>query len=323
MTASPTYTIIIPHYNAVEGLSNLLNTIPKDDRIQVIVVDDNSTKEQELLAKVIALDARCEFYRNSSGIQSAGACRNEALRHAKGKWILFADADDLFVDGFLEILTKYEDREEDVILFCPTSRDAQTGLLSDRHLIWQMAFDEFIKKPSPKNRARLRYTFNPPWSKMIRHRLIEEHKIEFATTLVYNDLLFAAKVGCALTSFGVSDEVIYCIQKNKGSLSTLRGEKIFDIRTQAFLECYLYLRDHLSKKEMRLIPTRGMQHLVEAHANHMPLRKIIEIMKLFRKNGVKMLKAEYFNPIWSVRMLADRYHLRKTSQKYDTPGPNM
>ncbi|MDR0963836.1 MAG: glycosyltransferase [Clostridium sp.] len=319
MTIHPTYTIIIPHYNSPTGLSNLLATIPIDPRIQVIVVDDRSTKEQNELERVIALDGRVEFYRNGSGVQSAGACRNEGLRHARGKWILFADADDLFLDGFLTILTKYENREEDVILFCPTSRDVQTGLVSDRHILWQIAIENYIKDATPKNRALLQYTCNPPWSKMIRRRLIETNHIEFAQTLVYNDLLFAAKVGCALQSFWVTNEGIYCTQKGKGSLSTLRGEAVFDIRTQAFLECYLYLREHLSKDEFHLIPTRGAQHLVEAYMNHMPIRKLWEIYRLFRKNHVKMLKTEYFNPLWSFKAFRDRLHLQKTSKKCDTP----
>ncbi|MDR0963534.1 MAG: glycosyltransferase [Clostridium sp.] len=321
MTQKPTYAIIIPHYNAAVDLSNLLATIPKDDRIQVIVVDDNSTQGDDILEQVIDSDARCEFYRNNSGIQSAGACRNEGLRHAKGEWILFADADDLFLDGFLEVIERYKDRGEDMIIFCPTSCDVETGLLSDRHLLWQEAISKYQKRQTPKNRARLQYTSHEPWSKMIKRCLIEHHQIEFAQTLVYNDVLFAARVGCAIKNFGVSDDKIYCVLKRKGSLSTLRGEKIFDIRTQAFLECYLYMRDHLPKKEMRLIPTRGAQHLMDAYLNHMSLRKLWEITKLFRQNHVKMLKMEYFNPSWFFRALKGRFHFRKMWKKYDTPGP--
>jgi len=43
----PELSIIIPHYNSLELLVYLLDTIPKKDNIQVIVVDDKSTKKVE------------------------------------------------------------------------------------------------------------------------------------------------------------------------------------------------------------------------------------------------------------------------------------
>lgn len=36
------FSIIIPHYNSVDTLEELLNTIPQSRKIETIVVDDNS-----------------------------------------------------------------------------------------------------------------------------------------------------------------------------------------------------------------------------------------------------------------------------------------
>jgi len=94
------YTIIIPHYNSADSLEKLLLSIPRIPDFQVIVIDDSSTVDEDKLVQVIADDGRCEFYRNTTGVQSAGACRNIGLTHALGKWLLFADADNFFVDGF-------------------------------------------------------------------------------------------------------------------------------------------------------------------------------------------------------------------------------
>ncbi|MDR0948259.1 MAG: glycosyltransferase [Lachnospiraceae bacterium] len=313
------YSIIIPHYNRPQLLAKLLATIPKDPSIQVIVVDDNSTKDTTILTQVIQEDNRCEYYRNSSGHQSAGACRNEGLRHTTGEWVLFADADDVFLPHFFETIQRFYTAKEDVILFMPTSIEEDTQMRSDRHILWEKAIEDYLTHKTPENTAYLRYNFNPPWSKMIKRDLIETHQLTFAETLVYNDLLFAAKLGCALRTFQVTKEQIYCVVKNKGSLSTLRSQAVFDIRTQAFLECYCYLKEHLPKNEFRSIQTRGAQHLMEAHMNHLPIRQIWKIYRLFRKNKVKMIRSDYLNPIWLLKAITQRRTLRKTSEKCDTP----
>lgn len=109
-------TIIIPHYNVPDLLEKLIKSIPDSREIQVIVVDDNSDKQKEKLVRVEALyKERVEFYINSTGIKSAGSCRNIGLEHAKGKWILFADADDYFLPNMYDVVKSYFETNYDII----------------------------------------------------------------------------------------------------------------------------------------------------------------------------------------------------------------
>ena len=45
-------SIIIPHYNSPDLLAVLLDSIPEKEDIQIIVVDDNSTKKTDIYEKV-------------------------------------------------------------------------------------------------------------------------------------------------------------------------------------------------------------------------------------------------------------------------------
>lgn len=59
--------------------------------------------------------------------KGAGYARNIGLSHARGKWIIFADADDFFTADCFTILNEYMDSPHEVIYFnvrlsCPTIR---------------------------------------------------------------------------------------------------------------------------------------------------------------------------------------------------------
>lgn len=47
-----------------------------------------------------------EFIRASKN-GGAGYARNVGLEHAKGKWLLFADADDFYVDNMYDIISMH------------------------------------------------------------------------------------------------------------------------------------------------------------------------------------------------------------------------
>ncbi|MBQ5445892.1 MAG: glycosyltransferase family 2 protein, partial [Lachnospiraceae bacterium] len=90
----PLFSIIIPHYDIPDLLMRCLKSIPVSKEIQVIVVDDNSPEADTYLEKYPELSRPyLEFIRTTKG-GGAGYARNIGLEHAKGEWLLFADADD-------------------------------------------------------------------------------------------------------------------------------------------------------------------------------------------------------------------------------------
>ena len=114
---NPQFSIIIPHYNIPDLLMRCLESIPVSEDIQVIVVDDNSSDADTYLERYPELSRPyLEFIRTTKG-GGAGYARNVGLDHAKGKWLLFADADDLYVDDMYEIIRPYADSKADIIFF--------------------------------------------------------------------------------------------------------------------------------------------------------------------------------------------------------------
>ena len=117
MKTVPSFTIIIPHYNIPELLSRCLASIPERDDTQVIVVDDKSDEpscnELHKLEKVFPAVSFLYAQEHRGG----GGARNLGLEHARGKYLLFADADDIFNGCISGILDEYAASWVDIIFF--------------------------------------------------------------------------------------------------------------------------------------------------------------------------------------------------------------
>ena len=111
------YTFIIPHKNSPELLYRWLESIPSRDDIQIIIVDDNSDPKivnQDNFPFKIRKNVEVIFNKYSKG---AGYARNLGLQLAIGKRQLFPDADDFYVDGFIDILDNKVNSDNDIIYF--------------------------------------------------------------------------------------------------------------------------------------------------------------------------------------------------------------
>jgi len=303
------YSIIVPHYNTSDYLSKLLSTIPKRSEIQVLVIDDNSTIEEEKLRQVIKDDDRCEFYTNTTGIQSAGACRNIGLSHALGKWIIFADADDYFTDEFVKSLNVYYNSPVDLVYFTPTSIYLGTQKKTGRHILYEGLIYEYQRKSNTKNELNLRYRFCCPVSKMIKRDMIQKNDIVFEQTPVANDIVFNTKVGFYTKSFEVTDKIIYCITKSRNTLTTTVKEEYFDTRLDVLIRRYGFLREHLSRKEIRKLDITGQLVLYEA-LTKFGVKKFFKTVNRLLANGVKLYSFSTFNLKMSARSLVDRVFSR-------------
>ena len=118
---NPLFSIIIPHYNIPDLLMRCLKSIPVSEDIQVIVVDDNSPDSNTYLKRFPELSRpNLEFIRTTEG-KGAGYARNVGLDHAIGKWLLFADADDFYVENMYDVIKPYSYSEADIVFFRPRS----------------------------------------------------------------------------------------------------------------------------------------------------------------------------------------------------------
>ena len=206
------YSIIIPHKNIPALLQRCLDSIPSREDIQIIVVDDNSSSTEVNFTKFPGNNRKeVEIIYTKEG-RGAGYARNCGLSVAKGQWLLFADADDFFIPGFLEILDEYVDTDYDMITFRAESVDSDTLIPVSSRQNNSLEISENIDS------ERLKYRNDVPWAKMISHRLVQEHHLRFDETPAGNDAMFSGYIDYYAQRVIASSKVIYCATVRNGSL---------------------------------------------------------------------------------------------------------
>lgn len=318
MSTEKKLSIIIPHYNSPQYLRTLLLSIPDIPDIQVIVVDDKSTiyREEYDQLREESAGKNIEFYDNDE-VKSAGTCRNIGLRHAVGKWLLFADADDYFTENFYDVLRSYINSDYDIVFFPPTSIVMGTEEVSDRHLVMATTIYNYCKNPDWKNALALRYRVVAPWSKLIRRSMLLENEIWFEETIAANDVMFSVKCGYAAQKIAIDTHIIYCITKHKGSLTAQLSEDVLDARMQVFLRHFLFLKEHLSKEEMETLHMNesGCNMILQALQKGYPLRNIFKLLREYRKCGVKIWGRDLLIRPWHcLHIIFDSLRIRKRNK---------
>lgn len=89
-------SVIIPCFQQGKFLKEAINSLKLQTHAnwEALVIDDGSTDETKSVTEELLVDdSRIRYiYQENGGLSSA---RNTGLRHAKGKWIQFLDADDI------------------------------------------------------------------------------------------------------------------------------------------------------------------------------------------------------------------------------------
>lgn len=236
------FTIIIPHRNIPELLVRCLNSVPRRDDVQVIVVDDNSDDADAYLEKYPELSfPNVEFYRTKKG-GGAGYVRNVGLEYAEGEWLLFADSDDVFTEHFDGILDEISvDKDSDIIYFDVESRDTVTKQSTcESHWLSERVRD--IAKNGVTNDTK--YSLLTPWAKAVRKNLVDSHGIRFEEVPCSNDTAFSAKIAFYAKKVSVVMRPGYCWMQRDGSLWRDKGLNWYVVRMQVTARLARFMKIH-------------------------------------------------------------------------------
>ena len=214
-TMHPTFSIIIPHKEIPDLLMRCLQSIPVSEDIQVIVVDDNSADADTYLERYPELSRPyLEFIRTTKG-GGAGYARNVGLEHAKGKWLLFADADDFYVDDMYSIICSYVDSDADAIYFKKKSvLSEDISIITERCSHVNKNIDNFL---SNGDEWPIRAQMYVPWGKMVKRDVMVKHDIRFDEVMYADDAYCSLQIGYYARTIQVVNRVLYVVTSRPDS----------------------------------------------------------------------------------------------------------
>lgn len=207
-----TYSFIIPHRNCPNLLGRLIDSIPARNDVEIIVVDDNSDdqkKPNNLRDDIILINIEAN---DSKG---AGHARNVGLKRARGKWLLFADSDDYYEKGVLDVLDKYKDSLLDILYFNAYNESINNDLSN----ILQR-YESSSK--SKHDKCLLGLSCNAPWNKMYSNNFVSKVGETFEEIPVSNDAWFTNIMSVRAEAVKVDMTILYRYVNNPVGLTRHR-----------------------------------------------------------------------------------------------------
>lgn len=219
------FSVIIPVYNAANFIERCVNSVLtqtyKD--IEVLLIDDGSTdNSREICNQIKESDARVKvIHQQNTG--AAGA-RNNGMRQATGDYLLFPDSDDYYLvkEGFQDIADALKNSQADVLVFDHVVYESgEIGSLSSDLTKGEVEKDvDILKLLIEKDKLT-----RSAWTKVVKRKLIQEHKISFPNVRQTEDTGFTADLIRVAQTFDWYDKKFYAYIKHPNSITAKRLSK--------------------------------------------------------------------------------------------------
>ena len=248
---NPKVTVVIPVYNAEKTIKNslecLINQTLKD--FEIICINDGSTdKSLKILKEYAKKHSNIRIY--SQRNKGAGAARNRGLDLARGKYIIFLDADDLYKYNTLEKLYLKATATNSDIVVCGNSEarsddnitfKIENYLSTNSNLISK---DVFNYKNTKEN--IFYFTYFQAWNKFYLREFLTKNNLRFQEVRYFEDLDFVfTSLAIAERVATVNDYLITYINVKTSKTLSKYGKKNKDYFYKAFSKFQESIREKI------------------------------------------------------------------------------
>lgn len=284
-------SVILPVYNGEKYIKKCMKSLIDQTlkEIEIICVDDGSVdgtlealKEYENLENVTVIT------QENAG---AGAARNKGMSYAKGEYLSFLDADDIFEKDMLEVAyNKAVEDKADMVVFNSDQYYEETQ--EYKKADWTLRYAKIPPYTPFKHRQMTDNVFKVfvgwAWDKLFLKEFVDRYALKFQEQRTSNDMFFvfmATVLSNRITVVPKDKVLVHQRRNNAVSLSNTR-EKSWQCFHEALKKLKQGLVEHGIYKEVE-------QDYIN-YALHFSLWNLNTVSKTVYDDMLNKLKNEWF-----------------------------
>lgn len=235
-------SVVIPLYNSERYILNMLGNILKQTytNFEVLVVNDGSTDRSGELVSMLK-DSRIRLINQ----ENAGApnARNVGIENAKGKYLIFLDADDEIENNmFARLIEGGENGVFDLVIcgYYMELKDKQENVVQMKQYMIPACKcytkDQYLDVHIKLWNASLMYNV---WNKLYKTSIIKENEIRFKTfeSRMGEDIYFNEDYLRAISTICVIEDCCYhYVREREASITTSYVKGLFGFRKQEYID---------------------------------------------------------------------------------------
>lgn len=215
-------SVIIPMYNGEQYINGLVDSIIKYNsdffHYELILVNDGSTDKTSEICRTLVENHSNILYieKQNGGIASA---RNAGLEHASGKYVTFADQDDVVIVGYKWFVDRCINENLDMLITSPFNKHSGEDKLNKRQFEDQIIDNRsIIKKIAGKlidgnylSDKSVPFISTSVWNVLYRREMLLKNDIHFKVFIDYeDDWIFNIDNLMVANRIAISSEGFYC-----------------------------------------------------------------------------------------------------------------
>ena len=205
----PLVTIIIPLYNGEKTIDRAIKSINRNDSyiedVEILIIENGSTDHSFHISKEYSeLYPNIYLFQSSKGVSFA---RNLGIEKARGKWLLFLDADDYLIEHNVKsIVEELRMIETNLCVYNFEKGSNPVMLYTENEIISTTdEINSFIIKSLSEPTK-----YMTVWGKAFRRTIIQQYNLKFNTDLrVSEDSDFYLRFLLSIHSLTISSRTLY------------------------------------------------------------------------------------------------------------------
>ena len=254
-------SIIIPVYNGEKYIEECINNVLEQayNDFELIIVNDGSKDDtKKICEKISKVDGRIKIINTeNAGVSSA---RNKGINIAKGKYIVFLDADDKILSDIYKNMIMDIERENADLIMCSylsefDNRSEKNIFAWSDRLFEDIEIKEEVMKNTvssiKENGEYKEVIMGSIWRCLFKRELLEVNNIRFRENLKYSeDLVFVLEYLNISKRVYTTNKCYYLYNRKTEDLST----------TQKYIDCLESNTDEVHKTILDILNIKDFKN---------------------------------------------------------------